>query len=61
MPKGIPGSVNSVCVFAGALFKNGNRFFIWCRSKLCNNNSCYKASKESRNNFKDTRGSGHTS
>ena len=61
MPLGILESVNSVSVFAGALFKNGNRFFIWCRSKFCNNNSYYKASKESRNNFKDTRGSGHTS
>lgn len=48
MPKGILESVNSISVFAGALFKNGNRFFIWCRSKFCNNNSYYKASKESR-------------
>lgn len=61
MPLGILESVNSISVFAGALFKNGNCFFIWCRSKFCNNNSDYKASKESRNNFKDTRGSGHTS
>ena len=55
MPLGILESVNSISVFAGALFKNGNRFFIWCRSKFCNNNSYYKASKESRNNFKEPR------